>query len=173
MEDIALVRSFTRSLTRPRARERTVPSPEIPLSRAYVLQRASCCVETRPFFPSGAPSPPPSPPISLRRQIHPHRCTRTRTSRAKQSTPTRTQDPSLCRAPRNTRSREHPHGPRAYAHTYTQAAKRLETRRPHTRTYATYLVDVRVAARAAGEVLKLADRSAGALRVCSERGGRW
>lgn len=79
------------------ARARTVSSPEIPLSFARVCATA-CFLLCRnaSLFPVRRPSPPPlAASISLRRQIHPRRCTLTRTSGAKQSAPTRTQVSSL------------------------------------------------------------------------------
>jgi len=124
-----------------------------------------------PFF-RPAPFSPLCRPlyISLRRQIHPCRCTRTRTSRAKQSTPTRTQA-SFCRA-RNTHIHTHTH---TYTHTYTHTCipctyrtrGGLGLRDP--RTYTNVFDGGREGGR---EVLKLADRSASTLRVCSER-DRW
>lgn len=91
------------------------------LSRAYVLQRASCCVETRPFFPSGVPSPSPSPPISLQRQIHIRIVVRAHVRQERNNPPRHAHagPVSLSRTP-YTPSREHPYNrtdSRVYAYT--------------------------------------------------------
>lgn len=118
-------------------------SSEIPFSLVYMLHRASCCVETHPFFPSVLPACrplyiPPASNTSVSLYAHTH----------------------------VTGETIHP-GPHA---SLVSVALATHIHKGRLGYHARIDERIRCGREGGREVLKLADRSAGALRVCATDG---